>query len=147
MRRAVLAILAATLFAPACWSEPPRESDAAKPPEAKVPAVVKVTEVSVEEAARLLAETPGIVVLDVRTPGEFEEGHVPGAVNVDFKAPDFAKRLRELPRKTPYLVHCQVGGRSAKARALMESEGFQSIYHLAAGFAGWEAEGKPVEKP
>jgi rhodanese-related sulfurtransferase len=92
------------------------------------------------------AATPALTVLDVRTPGEFAAGRIKGAVNVDFRAPDFEKRLAQLDKNRPYLVHCARGNRSAKTRDLMEKLGFKKINHLEGGLAAWEKAGGPVEK-
>ena len=61
-----------------------------------------------------------VVVLDVRTPKEFKEGHIPGATNIDFTTPDFEKRIGKLDKSKTYLVHCASGGRS-RTRALVSS--------------------------
>jgi len=86
------------------------------------------------------------IVLDVRTKKEFDEGHIPGAVHLDFLAGNFADEAGKLDRSRTYLVHCAAGGRSARACAKMSQMGFKSLYDLAPGFKGWEKSGKPVEK-
>jgi len=101
--------------------------------------------VGVEEFDKLRMDKSN-VVLDVRTAAEFEQGHIPGAINLDYNAPDFAKKVAELDKDKTYLVHCAVGGRSAKACGLMEKNQFKHLIHLPAGFRGWEKAGKPVEK-
>lgn len=92
------------------------------------------------------AKNRKFVVLDVRTPGEFTEGHIKGAVMLDFKAPDFRERLSKLSRKKTYLVHCAAGGRSAKAVSAMEELGFRDVYHLKDGFLAWTAADLPVAR-
>lgn len=105
-----------------------------------------VKEVSPDEAEKLLKGNPQIIVLDVRTPGEFAAGHIAGARNLDFKAADFAAKIAALDKGKSYLVHCAAGGRSAKTLDLMEGKNFAPIYHLSEGFRAWEKAGKPVEK-
>lgn len=105
-----------------------------------------VKNVKTEEADKLLHENKKIVVLDVRTPEEFADGHIAGAKNVDFYAKDFEKQLDALDKGRPYLVHCAAGGRSANARDLMTQHQFLTIYHLDGGFNAWKEAGKPVEK-
>jgi phage shock protein E len=102
--------------------------------------------VSIAEAEALLKADKKIVVLDVRTPEEFANGHLPGARNLNFNAPDFKAAVGALDRDATYLVHCQAGGRSARATAAMKELQFKSVLHLNEGFSEWEAAGKPVEK-
>jgi rhodanese-related sulfurtransferase len=89
---------------------------------------------------------PPLTVLDVRTADEFNSGHIEGALNLDFKSPDFEKELRALDKEKPYLVHCARGNRSAKARDAMKKLGFTKIYHITDGFESWKAAGGAVVK-
>ena len=102
--------------------------------------------VGVEEFDKLRADKKA-VVLDVRTRKEFDAGHLPGAVNLDFNGPDFAKKAAELEKSKTYLVHCASGGRSAKASDLMSGKlQLPHVFNLEGGFKAWEKAGKPVEK-
>ena len=94
----------------------------------------------------MLRHQSNTVVLDVRTAREFGAGHIPGATNLDYNGPDFAKTVSVLDRSRPYLVHCAAGGRSARASRVMWQLGFTNIVDLAPGFRAWEKAGKPVEK-
>ena len=69
----------------------------------------------------MLARPPaGLVVLDIRTPEEFRDGHLPGARNLDFFAPDFRQRLEALARgDAPVLLYCRSGNRSGQALSLI----------------------------
>jgi rhodanese-related sulfurtransferase len=87
------------------------------------------------------------VVLDIRTPAEFAAGHLAGAVNVDFKAPDFQSEVAKLDRAKTYLVYCRTGRRSTLALPILERLGFTYVYHLAGGIVAWQREGFPVEAP
>jgi rhodanese-related sulfurtransferase len=105
----------------------------------------QVRNVGVDEFEKLIAAKTN-VVLDVRTAKEFEAGHIPGAMNIDFNSPDFAKKFATLDKNKTYLVHCAAGVRSAKACRLMEQADFAHLVNLEPGFRGWEKAGKPVEK-
>lgn len=105
----------------------------------------EATHVQAAEAARLVEESK-VTVLDIRTPGEYQGGHIKGAVNIDFNAADFEAKLRELDRSKPYLVHCQGGGRSGRSLKTFVKLGFAKIYHLDGGVSAWEDAGKPLEK-
>ena len=88
------------------------------------------------EALALWEKTPGLFVLDVRTPAEFATGHIPNAhlIPVD----EVEDRLGELPpRDTPMLVHCAAGGRSAAACQTLGQRGYTSLLNLVGGMHGW----------
>jgi len=86
------------------------------------------------------------VVLDVRRPSEFVQGHISGATNIDWYASDFEKRISALDKSKTYLVHCAGGVRSAKAADKLTSLKFTNVVNLEGGFKAWEAAGKPVKK-
>ncbi len=87
---------------------------------------------------------PGTTVVDVRTPAEFAEGHLPGAVNVDVSSPSFATTIAALDPAAPYAVYCKSGNRSAVALQAMQGAGFGAAYHLAGGITSWTAAGGAV---
>lgn len=136
-----------SLIAIAAFYSAPLLAGAAKPAaptEAKKPAVVE--NVSPDQAAKLMAESPGLMVIDVRTPEEFAEGHIKGAKNIDFFGSDFAKKVAALDASSPVLFHCAAGNRSSQAlNAIKDTAKFPAIYHLKAGFSGWKAAGRPIE--
>lgn len=101
--------------------------------------------VTPEEAAKLIAEKKA-TVLDIRTPEEFREGHIAGAVNIDFTGDGFAQKIAALDKSKTYIVHCQGGGRSGRSMPVFDEAKFKSILHLQSGFKGWQSAGKPVEK-
>lgn len=84
---------------------------------------------------------PGTTVIDVRTPAEFAQGHLPGAVNVDVSRSDFAAQVAALDPTAPYAVYCRSGNRSAIALAQMSSAGFSAAYHLGGGVGAWTSAG------
>ena len=104
-----------------------------------------VEHVSPAEAQKLIGDKE-VRVLDVRTPEEFAAGHIAGAVNVDFRAPDFEQKIAALDKTPRYVLHCASGNRSGKALPLLQKHGFEHIYHLDGGFIAWEKAGLPTEK-
>jgi rhodanese-related sulfurtransferase/thioredoxin-related protein len=100
---------------------------------------------SVDEFARMAADKQN-VILDVRTPAEFSAGHIPGAMNLDYNAPDFQQKAAALDKSKTYLVHCAVGGRSVRACEKMSRLDFPNLYNLPDGFKAWAKAGQPVEK-
>jgi len=93
-----------------------------------------------------LRKDASVVVLDVRTAEEFADGHMPGAINLDIRGGKFAETLAGLDKSKTYLVHCAVGGRSAKACGQMDGMKFDKVLNLSGGITAWEAAGhKPVK--
>jgi hypothetical protein len=98
----------------------------------------------VESFEKKLLETPNAFLLDVRTAGEFGGGHLPKASNIDFRSPDFANKIKDLPKDKPVFVYCLSGGRSAQAAEIMRKEGFQ-VTELQGGYLKWTTKLKPLE--
>jgi len=90
-----------------------------------------------------ISATPEGIVLDVRTSGEFNEGHLENAVNVDWNSSDFDTEIEKFDKSTPYFVYCLAGGRSAAAADHMRSQGFEHIIELEGGILKWRAEKLP----
>ena len=87
-----------------------------------------------------------VVVLDIRTPEEYNAGHIAGAVNIDFMGKEFADKVAKLDREKTYVVHCQSGRRSTKSLETFKKLDFKGIVHLDDGFSSWQKAGLPVEK-
>jgi len=104
-----------------------------------------VHHVDAREAQKLMTDK-SVVVLDIRTPQEFNQGRIAGAKNIDFLAPDFEQRIDTLDKSKSYLVHCASGGRSTHSLALFKKHSFQSVYHLDGGIKAWQKAGLPVDK-
>ena len=106
-----------------------------------------VQALSASQFKQMLDQRPGgsdTVLLDIRTPGEFNDGHIEGAVLVDYYARDFVDRLKGLDRNQTYLLYCRSGNRSAKSLAIFAQLGFRHVYHLDTGIRGWVQEGFPL---
>ena len=103
--------------------------------------------VAPQEAIELVQrnkKNPDFVILDVRTPEEFQSGHIEGAINVDYYNPGFEVELGKLDRAKTYLVYCRRGSRSESTFALMKELQFRQIYDLEGGITAWRAAGFPV---
>lgn len=98
----------------------------------------EVTVLSIEEAKSILTEDPEAVFLDVRTPEEFNEGHIEGAVLINFFDEDFKEQVEALDKDKPVYVYCRSGNRSRKAGMILTQMGFQEVYDIEAGYIGWE---------
>ena len=102
-----------------------------------------VTTIGASELVEVVSD-PDVVILDVRTPAEYAQGHVPGSVNIDVSSPTFAEDIAELPKDTTYVVYCRSGNRSADAAAQMADAGFTDLYDVDAGLATLSSAGVPL---
>lgn len=75
----------------------------------------------------------GAVLLDVRTPAEYAEGHIEGALNIDFENPNFSTEIQRLDPSKPYFVYCRSGNRSGQAVSIMKLQGITNIQELKGG--------------
>jgi rhodanese-related sulfurtransferase len=117
-------------------------------PGSKTPATApaqRYTNVDANKFERL-ARQPGVTILDVRTADEYASGHLPGAVSMDVRSPDFVTRVSQLDKSKTYLLHCRTGVRSTSACKLLGEMGFTNLYNLNGGISAWESAGKPVVK-
>jgi rhodanese-related sulfurtransferase len=90
------------------------------------------------------ASNPDFVILDVRTPEEFADGHIENAENIDFYASDFQSQLKGLDRSKTYVVYCRSGRRSEGARDMMKDLGFSEVYNVLGGIVDWTDQGLPT---
>ncbi|CAM3803526.1 rhodanese-like domain-containing protein [Mesobacillus zeae] len=90
------------------------------------------------DKAKNMVEEGQVEVIDVRTPAEFKEGHIPGAESIPLK--ELGEKLTSLDRKGNYLIVCKGGGRSADASTLLNDENFKNIYNMTGGMDDWNGE-------
>ena len=83
------------------------------------------------------------MLLDVRSPGEWKSGHVPGSVNIPLG--DLDQRVNDIPRGCSIIVHCQSGARAAIAASVLRARGLDDVRLFPGGFAEWSAAGEPQE--
>jgi rhodanese-related sulfurtransferase len=98
-----------------------------------------------QEFEKQLATEGERILLDVRTPGEFGERHLAGALNIDYNGADFDARIEKLDKTQPVYVYCLSGGRSAAAAQTITDIGFTKVYEMKGGISRWIAENHPVE--
>ena len=101
-------------------------------------AVVK--NISAHEAQKVL-QKEGIILLDIRTPQEFNASKIEGAINIDFYNRAFAENLNKLDKKETYFVYCRSGNRTGQSMRIFKSLGFTDIYHLHRGIVDWKGSG------
>ncbi len=84
-----------------------------------------------------LDDAEDAVLVDVRTPEEFEMGHLKNALNINWFDPDFDNKFAEINKETTIYMYCKVGGRSAKAQERLQSLGYKMVINLEGGYDAW----------
>jgi len=93
-------------------------------------------DLSGEEFKKKFESTPGAVLVDVRTPGEYRSGTIQGARNIDFLSPDFKNDFLKLDKNKSYFLFCRSGNRSGQACRMLAKEGYK-VYNLDGGIGEW----------
>jgi rhodanese-related sulfurtransferase len=105
---------------------------------------VQETNLSVADFEKGIAQN-NIQLLDVRTPGEYQSGHLKNALQADWNnEAEFQERVKALNKSNPVYTYCLSGGRSSAATEWLNQNGFKA-YSLSGGIGAWKAAGKPVE--
>jgi len=99
------------------------------------------------ETFKKLIEPGDGVLIDVRTPEEYESGHIAGAQNINVNDGSFVEKITSLPKDKTIYVYCRSGKRSLKAAGILSENGFKIIYNLDSGILGWQSKGFPVTNP
>jgi len=98
--------------------------------------------VSVFRAKEMIDTDPSLVILDVRTEGEYVEGHIEGAINIPLE--ELEQRLDELDKERGILVYCRSGVRSERACEMLIEGGFRKVYNMEGGISAWMSAGYPI---
>lgn len=109
-------------------------------------AVAQTKDVDANTFQKEISTNASVQILDVRTPGEYQNGHIKNAMLADWTNQiEFKDRVQYLDKTKPVLVYCASGGRSSKAAKWLADNGFISVENLTGGFTQWKIENKPVE--
>ena len=99
-----------------------------------------VQNVSAKQFATLINEGKGQLI-DIRTPKEFNAGHIEGAQMIDFYSPDFKSQLTKLNKEQPVYIYCRSGNRTSQTVRIMQSMGFKEVVNLQYGINDWYRSG------
>jgi len=86
------------------------------------------------------------VIIDVRTPEEYANGHIENAINLDYYSKTFKDELDKLDKNKAYLIYCRSGRRTRTVLDIMKELGFTEVYNMLGGITQWEAKGLPIIK-
>ena len=129
MKKVLLAILIMA-FAVSCLGNETSDTD-----------VKIVTAEEVQEITKM----EDVQLIDVRTPEEYEEGHLANSQNIDYYSDTFEEEIMKLDKSKPVLVYCKSGNRSGKCTKKMEEAGFVKIYDMEGGIVEWKYKGYDIQ--
>ncbi len=104
-------------------------------------------DISVQQAYEKIMndnENPNLVVIDVRTPQEYEQVRLQNSILINYRDPNFKMEISKLDKNKTYIVHCRSGKRSGKACEIMQEMGFKEVYNVAGGIFQWQEADLPV---
>ena len=90
--------------------------------------------------------TENSVIIDVRTPGEYESGHIKNAININVSDSNFQEKIAQLNKNEKVYVYCKIGSRSNKAANILVKNGVKQVYDLNGGIISWQRANLPLEK-
>jgi rhodanese-related sulfurtransferase len=106
--------------------------------------IIAVTPKEAADLTKKHLDDIDFVILDIRTPGEYQSGHLPNSILIDFYSKEFVNKISRLDKKKTYLLYCRSGNRSGRSLDLFRQMKFQQVYHMSNGIIGWTSEGLPV---
>ena len=110
--------------------------------------MAKMRTISTQQAHDVIEERDGdsdFVILDVRTPTEYDEGHIENAINMDFYVDAFPDELDGLDRDNTYLIYCRSSSRSGSTFKMMRKLGFKDVFKMEGGIEEWSLDYPVVE--
>jgi rhodanese-related sulfurtransferase len=113
----------------------------------ELPIVYIIEEITPQEAFNLIQEKQDnldFVIIDMRNPEEFTDGHIEDAINLDYRSETFQNELSTLDRDKAYLIYCATGIRSGSALDMMAELAFREVYKILDGINAWKAEELPT---
>jgi rhodanese-related sulfurtransferase len=87
-----------------------------------------------------------VLLVDVRTPGEFSSGHIENAININFLSSEFDEKIQKLDTTKTLVIYCRSGNRSGKSTSKLVKAGFKDIYDLKGGVLNWQKSGQKLVK-
>lgn len=107
-------------------------------------ALADARDISSRDARGLLEKNGNALLLDVRTPQEYRQGRIAGAVLIPIG--EFERRIGEVPGNRAIIVYCAVGSRSKPVAQFLAQRGYREVYNMADGIVGWYRNGFPIQR-
>ena len=95
----------------------------------------------------ILSLSDNVKLIDVRTPSEFDSGHIQDAVNIDFFSESFQSDILSLNKDSKIILYCRTNNRSSKSADLLKNNGFKDISVIMGGVSEWVKNGNDIVYP
>lgn len=105
-----------------------------------------VANIKSNDVPGFLKKNKTATILDVRTPEEFNSGHLEGAINIDIRNQDAVNKINALNKEAKYLVYCRTSNRSGAITDYMVKNGFKDVTKMDDGIVGWNSNQMPLVK-
>lgn len=102
---------------------------------------------SVKQAAEMIRKDSSVVLVDVRTPEEYGQGHIKGSRQINYYEANFHSQLESLPKDKTLILYCRSGRRSAEARTFLISIGYSRVFNMIGGIIAWRKQRLPLVGP
>ena len=137
MRTIIFSSILSVLALSAC-AQPESSADVAEDTLVNVvQSEAELKRVSKSEFKAFLAGNENAQLVDVRTPAEYQDGAIDGALNMDYNKATFETEINSLDKNAPVLIYCRSGGRSSKALEVFRANGFTHVLELEGGYLNW----------
>lgn len=108
--------------------------------------ITKYGEISVVTPADFKEKSLGQTIIDIRTPREFEDGHIEGAININLFDKSFLSEMSKFDKSKPVFLYCRSGSRTASASKKVSNLGFEHVYDLQGGIINWARSNNQIIK-
>ncbi len=98
---------------------------------------VKIDSISTKELEQLLKHKDSILI-DVRSPAEYAQGHIPGAKSINLYDSTFSEKITKLDKSKNYYLNCKSGARSYMACRSFKKQGFENVWNVSGGIMAWQ---------
>ena len=103
-------------------------------------------EINVIPPAEFKEKSLNQTIVDIRTPEEFAEGHIEGAVNINLFDKDFLDQISQFDKSKPIFLYCRSGNRTSSATKKIADLGFEQVYDLQGGILNWQRNNQQIAK-
>ncbi|MEY3385894.1 MAG: hypothetical protein RIR53_705 [Bacteroidota bacterium] len=104
-------------------------------------------DLTVKQAVEMVRKDTSLILVDVRTPEEYHQGHIRGSRLMNYYEAGFHSQLETLPKDKHVIFYCRTGRRSAEAREYLSSIGYSRVHNMLGGINAWKKDRQPVIEP